>query len=82
MTALALSPTELQNLINRGIVSIRPPDTMSVKAMQNKAWRETNRERYRETRRLRYARNRDKIRARENAKYALKKQKQSEGVLA
>jgi hypothetical protein len=48
---------------------------MTVKAMQDKAWRDLNRERYRETRRLRYERNKERLRAAARAKYALNRDK-------
>jgi hypothetical protein len=72
----ALTPEELQSLINRGVVSIRPPDPMTVKAMQEKAWREENRERYRETRRLAYERNKESRRAASKRRYEQKRKEE------
>lgn len=71
MTALALSPTELQSLINRGIVSIRPRENPDLQSMHAKAWRLANREKYLETKRKYYEKNKAKILAADKARYEL-----------
>lgn len=37
-----LKPEELQKLMSMGVVSIRPPETLSLSTLRNRAWRERN----------------------------------------